>query len=394
MTSERITRVAVFSKTVAFSLSYALVIWLFERFYLSSRITSRALSMAVAVAVVQCAAITAMLGFSFFTKLVRQLRTSRAERVKPRLRELLALQAAGTDGIDEIRRLWNMYPREVEECIVEFLRLVRGRGREALSRCVIDLGLIEKWQRQYRSWNAATRASAVVNLASVSRRLSAHVLHLALLDRDESVRLHTARAMISNLEPGELAQVFGLAVNGPLVTRMILAEDLRRYALDLAKEAIPAVLTCGVSGPVLSALQMVRAWGKFLPLSEVYPLLRHPNPAVRAAAFDVLPLVPQAEPMKTEILYALNDRFEEVRSAAARAAATIRVYEAVPLLARQLQESHTTTALAAASALADLGADGCRILEEETIAGSPLTASVALEALERVRIASVETVAV
>src|SRR3984893_17148940 len=59
VSSERITRAAVVSKTVAFSLSYALVIWLFERFYLSSRITSRGLSMAVAVAVVQCAAITA-----------------------------------------------------------------------------------------------------------------------------------------------------------------------------------------------------------------------------------------------------------------------------------------------------------------------------------------------
>jgi HEAT repeat protein len=200
--------------------------------------------------------------------------------------------------------------------------------------------------------------------------------------------------MISNLEPGELAQVFGLAVNGPLVTRMILAEDLRRYALELATEAIPAVLTCGVSGPVLSALDMVRAWGKFLPLPEIHPLLRHPNPAVRAAAFEVLPLVPQAEPIRIEILHALNDGVEEVRSAAARAAATMRVYEAVPLLARQLQQSHTTTALAAASALADLGADGCRVLEEETITGSPLTASVALEALERVRISSVETAAV
>jgi hypothetical protein len=385
---------AVFSKTVAFSVSYGLVIWVFERFYLSTKIKPRGLSMAVGVAMVQCAAITAMLAFSFSAKLVRQFRASRAERVKPRLRELLALHAAGTDGMDEIRRLWKTYPREVEECIVEFLRMVRGRGREAISQCVTELGLIEKWRRQYRSWNAATRTSAVVNLASVSRRLSAHVLHLALLDRDESVRLHTARAMIGNLERGELAEVFGLAVNGPLVTRMILAEDLRRYALDLAKEAIPAVLNCGVSGPVLSALQMVRAWGKFLPLSEVYPLLRHPNPAVRAAAFDILSLVPQAETMKIEILHALNDGFEEVRSAAARAAATMRVYEAVPLLARQLQQSHTTLALAAASALADLGADGCRILEEETIGGSPLTASLALEALERVRISSIETVAV
>jgi HEAT repeat protein len=263
-----------------------------------------------------------------------------------------------------------------------------------MSQLATDLGLIERWRRQYRSWNTADRTRAVINLASVSRRLSAQVLHLALLDSDESVRLHTARAMLSNLEPGELAQVFGLAVNGPLVTRMILAEDLRRYALELAEEAIPAVLTCGVSGPVLSALQMLRAWGKFLPVSEVYALLRHPNPAVRAAAFDVLPLVPQAEPMKTEILHALNDPSEEVRSAAARAAAGRRVYEAVPLLARQLQQSPTVAALAAASALADLGADGCRILEEETIAGSPHTASVALEALERVRISSVEAVAI
>lgn len=394
MTSERNSRVAVILKTSAFSLSYGLVIWLFERFCLSAKIKPPGLSMAVAVAVVQCAAITAMLGFSFFAKLVRQLRASRAERVKPRLRELLALHAAGTDGMEEIRRLWEMHPQEAEECIVEFLRMVRGRGREAISRCVTELGLIEKWRRQYGSWNPATRASAVVNLASVSRRLSAHVLHLALLDRDESVRLHAARAMISNLEPGELAQVYGLAVNGPLVTRMILAEDLRRYALDLAKEAIPAVLTCGVSGPVISALQMVRAWGKFLPLSEVYPLLQHPNPAVRAASFDILALVPQAETAKFEILHALNDGYEEVRSAAARAAATMRVYEAIPLLARQLQQSHTQLALTAASALADLGAEGCRILEDETIGGSPLTASLALEALERVRISSAEMVAV
>jgi hypothetical protein len=384
----------VFSKTIAFGLSYGLVIWAFERFYLSSKITPRGLSMAVAIALVQCAAITGMLGFSFFSKLMRQARLSRAERIKPRLRELLALHAAGIDEMDEIRRLWNVYPRELEECMVEFLRMIRGGGREALSRCVTDLGLVEKWRRQYRSWNAAKRTRAVENLASVSRRLSAQVLHLALLDCDESVRLHTARAMISNLEPGELAQVFGLAVNGPLVTRMILAEDLRRYALELAKEAIPSVLTCGVSGPVLSALEMVRAWGKFLPLSEVYPLLRHANPAVRAAAFNVLPLVPQAEPVKTEILRALDDRFEEVRAAAARAAASIRVYEAVPLLAHQLQQSHITAALAAASALADLGVDGCRILEAETIGGSSVSASVALEALERVRTSSAETVAV
>ena len=62
----------------------------------------------------------------------------------------------------------------------------------------------------------------------------ATVLQLAMTDPDESVRLHTARHMVSNLQPGELPQVFNLVVNRSLVARMVLAEDLRPYALELA----------------------------------------------------------------------------------------------------------------------------------------------------------------
>jgi hypothetical protein len=394
VTLERASRLSVLSRTLFFGMSYVLAIVTLHRWYLVPRIRSREMSMAMAIALVQLATITAMLSFSFFLKLNRQLRESRLARVAPRIRELLALHAAGSDRSEELRRLSKAYPREVEQCVVEFLRLVRGRGREALSQIAVALHLIHKWQRQYRSRSAMRRKSAVAHLALAPRKLVGDVLLEALLDPDESVRLHTARSMITNLEPGELAQIFGLAVNGPLVARMILAEDLRPYALDLAKDAIPAVLTSGVTGLVVATLDMLRAWGKFLPLPELYPLLGHPEPRIRAAALDVLHLVPRLPQLETEILQALNDPAEEVRTAAARTAASIGISGALPLLARRLHDRDARTAAAAAQALAQLGADGCRILEQEMVTGSLLAASAALEALERVQISPVETAAV
>jgi HEAT repeat protein len=127
---------------------------------------------------------------------------------------------------------------------------------------------------------------------------------------------------------------------------------------------------------------------------QVYGLLRHNDPTIHAAALDVLPFVPRLAPLEAEVLSALNDPTEEVRSAAARAAATIRVTSAVPLLAHRLHDQDPRTAAAAAHALAHLGSDGCRILEQEMLTGSLLAASAALEALERVHFSPTETVVV
>jgi hypothetical protein len=394
MTQERKSRFSVLSKTLAFGMAYVLVIVAFHRWYLAPRMTSLELSVAVAIAFVQCATIGAMLGISFLLKLTRQFREARAARVSPRIRELLALHAAGNDHAAEIGRLRRMYPREVEQCLVEFLRMVRGRGCEALSELAADLRFIEKWRRDYRSRGISKRKTAVAHLALVSRRFAGPALLGALLNDDETIRLHTARAMIRNADPAELAQILELAVTGSRVTRMVLAEDLRPHALDLAKEAIPAALTCGVPERVLAALDVLRAWGKFLPVPQVYTLLRHSDPAICAAALDVLPLVPRLAPLEAEVLSALNHRAGEVRSAAARAAASIGVTNALPLLARRLQDEDPGTAAAAAHALAQLGADGCRILEQEMLTGSFLAASAALEALQRVHYSPAETVAV
>jgi hypothetical protein len=294
----------------------------------------------MAIACVQCAAIAAMLGFSFVFKLARQIRASRTARSTPQIRDLLALHAAGIDRSGEIRKVSGVYGRELEECLVEFLRIVRGSGREPLSQLAADLGLIARWQRRYQSWSVTRRKEAVARLALVPRRLSGKILHAALLDNDETVQLQTARAMISNFEPGELVHVFGLAISGSTVTRMVLAEELRPHALELAKDVIPDALTCGISGPILNTLEVLRAWGK----------------------------------------------------AAAAAAARLTIKSALPCLARWLHESEPGMTSAAAYALAQLGPLGCEVLERETFVGSPVAASIALEALESVRTSQTEMV--
>lgn len=394
MTLERADRIAVLSKTLAFGMAYILAIVSFHRFYLLPRLTSRELSLAMSVAFVQCAAITVLLLFSFSKKMVRQYRESRAARVSPAIREFLGRHASGTDHLQDIRDIRVAYPAEVEQCLVEFLRMVRGEGRERLARLACDLGLVKQWQRRFRSRNLARRKKAVADLALVPREFAGDILQQAMSDPDESVRLHTARHMVSNLQPGELAQVFALVVNGSLVTRMVLAEDLRPYALELAQKVIPAVLQGGETRSTRAALDVLRAWGKFLPLPQVYPLLRHPDASVRAAALLVLPLVPRLPELEAEVLHALTDPVEPVRAMAVRIAAKFGISNAVPELVRSLRDPDAQIAVAAAQALAQLGPVGCRILEQEMITGSLLAASAALEALQRLQTAPAETVAV
>jgi hypothetical protein len=57
-----------------------------------------------------------------------------------------------------------------------------------------------------------------------------------------------------------------------------------------------------------------------------------------------------------------------------------------------LHNAGTKTAWVAGRALAELGAEGRRILERETITGSQAVAAVALEALERIQISRTRTV--
>ena len=393
MISERTARVVVFAKTLATCAAYAAGIFLVDSLYFAKRIRTRELSIGVAVAFVQCAVIFCMLAFSFLKKWIEQVRDQNAERARPEIRELLAKCAASSVSPGHFLELSRTDASAVEECLLESLRAVRGSGRQAISRLAGEISLHRKWQGEYASRHIFRRKNAVARLALLSRDLSGDTLRRALSDPDESVRLHTARAVLQNCHPGEAGEIFRLAVEGSYITRIILSEALRPYVLELVTEALPAMLGSSDLKKVLATLEILHAWGKFLPLTGIYPLLRHHSAPVRAAAFQVLTLVPRLDSLNTEILHGVSDADPAVCCAAATAAAAVGLQAAVPGLARCLHESDPRTANAAAQALARLGAEGCRMLERETLNGSPLASAVALEALECARTSRFEMVA-
>lgn len=383
------SRAPVIAKALGFSLVYAAAIVLFDSLYLTRRISSREISAALAIALVQCVAIVTLLGFSFCAKLWRELLDSRDARVRPHVRELLGAHAAGIDRRAEIRRIAEKYPREVEACVVEFLGMLRGGGRETVSRLASELGLIRRWKTQYRSRHVLRRRQAIARLALVDQSLAQETLRTAMADPDESVRLHTGRALLLNCQPGQAADVFRLAVTGSLITRAILTEDLRPHAMELA-DVILRTLCSGNEDRVVAVLEMVHSWNTFLPLPYIYGLLRHQNARVRTAALRVLPEVPRLHQLESEILYALGAAEQEVRAAAAMTAGRMAVAGVLTALARLVHEDCSDAAAAAAWALAQFGTAGRQVLEQETFTGPPLAASVALEALEQAQVSGNE----
>jgi len=390
--SERQARVAVFAKTVATCAAYAAGIFLADSLYFAKRIRARELSIGVAVAFVQCAVIFCMLAFSFLKKWVQQVQDRNAERVRPRIRRLLGQYSAGNVSPEHLLELSRTDASAVEECLLESLRAMRGSGRQVISRLAVETGLDRKWQKEYGSNHISRRKNAVARLALLSRDLSGETLRLALADPDESFRLHTARAVVQNCHPGEAGEILRLAVEGSDITRIILCEELRPYILELVTDAIPAMLGSPDTKKVLATLEILHAWGKFLPLTGIYPLLQNHSAPVRAAAFRLLTLVPRLDSLNAEILHGVSDPDTTVCCAAATAAADLGMHAAVPELARRLHQDDPRTASAAAQALARLGAEGCRMLERETLNGSPLASAVALEALESARTSRLEMV--
>jgi len=390
--SDRTARVVVFAKTLAACAAYAAAIFLADSVYFARRFRARELSIGVSVAFVQCAVIFCMLTFSFLKKWIEQVRDRNAERLRPRIRELLAKYAAQSVRPGHFIELSQTNPSAVEACLLESLRAVRGSGRQAISRFAGEIGLHLKWQKEYGSRHISRRKNAVARLALLSRDLSGDTLRRALADPDESVRLHTARAVLQNCHPGEAGEIFRLAVEGSDITRIILSEELRPYILELVTEAIPAMLGSPDSKKVLATLEILDAWGKFLPLTGIYPLLRNHSAPVRAAAFRLLTLVPRLDSLNAEILHGVSDSDPAVCCAAAGAAASVGLQAAVPELARCLHQNDPRTAPSAAQALARLGEEGCRMLERETLNGSPLASAVALEALESARTSRLEMV--
>src|ERR1019366_10302688 len=129
-----------------------------------------------------------------------------------------------------------------------FEATVGGSPRARLCGLALDLGRVPQWCEEGRSHDAIRRRAAFANLAFACvyepcRRVAGDLLLDALNDGDEEVRLSACQGVLLAGGEDQIEQLFALAIQPNLLTRIALTEDLRRHALALA------------AGPVREALR-------------------------------------------------------------------------------------------------------------------------------------------
>jgi HEAT repeat protein len=381
------TRRLVFARAAEFLCAYVLAIWIVYAHFLSRSSGSSFLLLAAAFAVVQTGAIAFLIAVIVGRALVAEVGARRTRRLQPAIVEALAQHAAGADRSSELEALHRLHPFHVEQCFIELLPTVAGTGRESLSRAARGLGIVARWERQCRSRRVGLRRSALTALGYVSGIDMLPLLVSALDDPDPEIRLDAACAVLRNQSDQlVIERVFEVAVRSGILERAILAEELRTHAAVLCEKMIPACLDSRDRRRILTALELLHIWGRALPVPQVFALVCHDDGTIRAAALRVLPLVAGAPDVVPEILTRLTDEEPNVRAAAAFVGGRLLSETADRALAACLRDSRPEVARAAGFALAELGPAGVETLEREAVSADRGIATVALEALERVRI--------
>jgi hypothetical protein len=307
----------------------------------------------------------------------------------PQIRDALADYLSGSNDQTRIREFARSNRAEFVDTLLEFHGTVGGSARDRLCDLALELSLVYDWCRDAGSKDQLVRRKAYTRLSFVCayepcRRVAGDLLLQALKDADPEVRLPAARALVQSGTIAELGQVFRLAVSQSLLIRILLSEDLRRHATELCAQAIPQVLAGDNSTQTAAALQILVAWERALPLSDLHKLLESNNREVRLEALRLAKLVPLTPQNRSALLRFLREGDEEENTLAALTAARLRLQEALPSLARCLRTGTSELAGIAASALAEMPPKGWQTLQQ-IAGGTDSAALIAAAALDRGR---------
>jgi HEAT repeat protein len=380
------TKAMIWFKTLLVAGVYIIAICLVFALVFSKTPDTLPFLIALSFLTIQTSAIVVLVLFVACNKLLNETKTKRAEKVYPLIREKLAAYTLGDDEIAELQHLNSDYPLEVERCLAEFLASVMGEPQARVSALIAKFGLVKKWQRQCKSFNPATREEAILRIGQLASLDVRGLLLRALDDSEAAVRAEAYRALIRAAEPEQIAKVFSYITGESLLMRALLADELQPHALFLVKEVIPEIVASEDTKKIIATFELLAAWKKVLPLSNVFHLLDHPQAEVRAKSLRALSYISAGEDLEGRIIKAFADPEEIVKVAAAYAAARLKIGHALPELEGCLQNQSAEVRRAAAYALAHIGEQGLGVLEREMLSTNRYVATTALEMLERVNI--------
>jgi HEAT repeat protein len=311
-----------------------------------------------------------------------------SRQIQPKIHQELIEYVAGREADPALRELSRMYPRDFADTLLQFQGAVSGAALERLCDLTIEYALIHTWCEEARSRDAVKRRTAFARLAFVCvyepcRRVAGDLLAHALSDKDNEVRFHAWRWLAQRGNIKEIEQLFDLALDQPLLIRILLTEELRRFAIPLCERAVIRALYSDDSARVLAALEMLVAWERAVPVPDLHKLIESRDRQIRIQALRLAPLVHLEEPEFAAMIHVLLGEDLESAAAAATALGRIRFEDSMAGLARCLRSGHAVLARAAAEALAEMPPKGWATLEEFTGLPDPIGAGASAEALSR-----------
>jgi hypothetical protein len=320
----------------------------------------------------------------------RQKEIRLSEELQPQIREELVACLSGSEDRPRLKELCHRSRRDVSEALMSFRGTVAGGALDRLCEISIELGLIQDWCAEARMKSAIHRRPAFARLSFVfayepSRRLAGDLLRTALDDADPEVRFYAWRALAQSGTIAEIERLFGAALSQPLLIRILLTEELRRFAVPLCERAVILELQSQKDERVLACLEMLVGWERSVPVPDLRFLINHSDRRIRIQALRLAPLVPLESADLAAILEKLLGNDAEAATAAATACGRLQYEGALPGLARCLRSKDAALARAAAEALARMPAKGWPTLREMCASSDPFTAGAAAEALDSAR---------
>ena len=288
------------------------------------------------------------------------------------------------------RGLMSTHLTDIAESILLFQTAVAGSARDRLCQLTLELGLVQQWIAEGGSPDVIVRRRAIANLAFAcvhepSRQVAGRRLALALEDPDEEVRLSACQGVMLAGREADVEELFAIALQPDRLSRIVLTEDLRRYAMPLAAGPVQQALRSGDAAERRAALEIVAAWERAIPLPDLREFLEHGDPEIRTLAFRIAAVVSLDYESRMALLRSLHDGDGKIRGLAIIGVGRQKMAEAVPELALCLRREGLEEARHAAHALAALPPQGWLALEELTGSPNPATSMAAREALAQAR---------
>jgi HEAT repeat protein len=310
--------------------------------------------------------------------------------IRPALEAALVEFLAGGTDDSVFRRYIRTHPADIAESILLFQTTVGGSARDRLCGLALDLGLVHQWCEEGRRRDVIRRRAAFASLAFACvyepcRRVAGDLLLDALNDGDEEVRLSACQGVLLAGGEDQIEQLFALAIQPNLLTRIALTEDLRRHALALAAGPVREALRNGDTPRVRATLEILVAWERAIPLEELREFLEHRDRDIRVLAFRLASFVTVNYESRLALVRSLHDADAGIRGLAIIAVGRQKMTEAIPELALCLRREGLEEARHAAAALAAMPPQGWGALEELSGSRNLVTALAAGEALARAR---------